>query len=235
MAKRSAFVDSFNCAVEGIIYVIKTQRNMRVHLMLGILALIAGIFLRLDGTDFLFVCLAIVLVLFSEMLNTGVELQIDLISETYHPLAKIIKDIFAGTVLLASVFALLVAYLIIAKKFDIPIQLGITRLQASSWNLSFICLLMVLVAAILLKVILHRGTPFYGGMPSVHASLAFGIWMLITLISKSTLITILSLMAAAMVAQSRVVMGAHSVKEVVVGALLGSLATLTLYQFIIQW
>lgn len=235
MAKRSPFVDSFNCAVEGIIYVIKTQRNMRVHLILGILALIAGIFLRLDGTDFLFVCLAIVLVLFSEMLNTGVELQIDLISETYHPLAKIIKDIFAGAVLLASVFALLVAYLIIAKKFDIPIQLGITRLQASSWNLSFICLLMVLVTAILLKVILHRGTPFYGGMPSVHAALAFGIWMLITLISKSTLITILSLMAAAMVAQSRVVMGAHSVKEVVVGALLGSLATLTLYQLITQW
>ena len=234
-AKKSPFIDSFNCAVEGIIYVIKTQRNMRIHLVLGILALVAGIIVRLDGTDFLFVCLAIMLVLLAEILNTGVELMIDLISETYHPLAKIVKDIFAGVVLLASVFAIFVGYLIIAKKFDIPIQVGIYRIQASRWNISFVCLLAVLVVSILIKIVLHRGTPFYGGMPSVHSALAFAIWMLATLISKSTIVGVLTFVAALMVAQSRVVMGPHSVKEVVAGALVGSLATLTLFQLIIQW
>lgn len=234
-AKRSSFTDSFNCAVEGLIYVIKTQRNMRIHLVLGVLALIAGVILRLDGVDFLFVCLAIVLVLWSEIMNTGVELQIDLISETYHPLAKIVKDIFAGAVLLSSLFALLVGYLIIAKKFDIPFQVGIERIQASRWNISFICLLAVGVAAVLIKLVLHRGTPFYGGMPSVHTALAFSIWMLITLLSHSTIVAILALVAALMVAQNRISMGAHTFWEVAAGALLGSLATLTLYQLITQW
>lgn len=235
MAKRSSFVESFNCAIEGLIYVIKTQRNMRVHLLLAIFALICGVVLRLDGIDFLFVCLAITLVLWSEMMNTGVELQIDLISETYHPLAKIVKDIFAGAVLLASTFAVLVAYLILAKKFDIPVQIGISRIQASPWNISFICLTIVLVVAILMKILLQRGTPFYGGMPSVHAAVAFGIWILVTLLSASTIIAILSLVVALMVAQNRVTMGAHNYKEVAVGALLGSLLSLTLYQLISQW
>jgi len=114
--KRPPFFDSLNCAVEGLLYVIKTQRSMRLHLIIGIFVLIAAVMLRLDGVDFILVSTAILLVLFSEMFNTAIELQIDLISEAYHPLAKIIKDICAGAVLLVSIFALLVAYLIIVKK-----------------------------------------------------------------------------------------------------------------------
>lgn len=233
--KRPIFFDSLNCAIEGLIYVIKTQRNMRLHLILGVIAMIAAVLLRLDGVDFILVCLAVLLVLFSEVMNTAIELQIDLISESYHPLAKIIKDICAGAVLLTTVFALLVGYLILAKKFDTPIQIGITRLQASPWNISFICLLVVIVVSILIKIIMHRGTPFYGGMPSAHSGMAFGIWVLVLLMSNSTIIGVLSFVAALMVAQSRVALGAHSIGEVVVGALVGSFVTLMLYQLIMQW
>jgi len=232
--KKAPFFDSLNCAVEGLIYVIKTQRNMRLHLILGILVMIFGLVLRLDGIDFILVCLAILLVLFSEVMNTAIELQIDLISESYHPLAKIVKDICAGAVLLTSVFALLVAYLVVAKKLNDPIELSIVRLQASAWHISFICLLVVVVASILLKIFLHRGTPFHGGMPSAHAGVAFGIWVLISLLSTSTIVAFLSLVGALMVAQSRVALKAHTIWEVLVGALLGSLITLTMFQVIMQ-
>jgi diacylglycerol kinase (ATP) len=230
--ERPPFFDSLNCAVEGLVYVIKTQRNMQVHLAISVFVLIAGILLHLDGTDFILVSLAIVMVLFSEMINTAIELQVDLISEKYHPIAKIIKDICAGAVLVSSLFAILVGYLIVAKKFDQPIQEVIHGIQASPWNISLICLVGVVVASILIKALLHRGTPFHGGMPSAHTGVAFAIWMLVTLIAESTLVSALTLFAAVLVAQSRVALKAHTLWEVAAGALLGALTTLFLYQLI---
>lgn len=232
--KRPPFFDSLNCAVEGLLYVIKTQRNMRLHLIIGIVALIAAVMLRLDGVDFVLVSAAILLVLFSEMLNTAIELQIDLISEAYHPLAKVIKDICAGAVLLVSIFALLVAYLILVKKFDEPIQISIAKLQASPWNISLMCLIVVVIISILIKLFLHKGTPFHGGMPSAHTAVAFAIWVLVSLMSGSTIITVLTLFGALMVGHSRVALGAHNSLEVIVGALLGSTLTLFLYQLIMR-
>ena len=136
----SPFFDSLNCAIEGLIYVVKTQRNMQLHLFLGLVALVAGVLLSLNGIEFILVCLAIFLVLFTEVLNTAIELQIDLVSERYHPLAKIVKDLCAGAVLLASIFAILIGYFILVKKFEVPMQFGISKLQSSPWNISFFCL-----------------------------------------------------------------------------------------------
>jgi len=229
----SPFFDSLNCAIEGLIYVVKTQRNMRLHLLLGSVALVAGVLLSLNVVEFILVCLAIFLVLFTEVLNTAIELQIDLVSERYHPLAKIVKDICAGAVLLASVFAILVGYFILVRKLEVPLQIGISKLQISPWNISFFCLMAVVLASILLKIFFNRGTPFYGGMPSAHTAVAFGIWVLVTLLTSSSIVSLLVLVGALMVAQSRVAIGAHSWMEAFAGALIGSLITLTLYQLII--
>ncbi len=224
------FIDSFNCAIEGLIYIVKTQRNMRIHFILAIFVLIAALLLQLDGTDFILVCLAILMVLFSEAINTAIELHVDLVSEKYHPVAKNVKDICAGAVLLSCGFAILVGYLILAKKFDEPIRATIHGIHASPWNISLACLGIVVVASILLKILLHRGTPFYGGMPSAHSGIAFSIWMLVTLMSMSTLISALAFVSALLIAQSRIALKAHTLWEVTAGALLGSFVTLTLFQ-----
>lgn len=228
------FFDSLNCAMEGLIYVVKTQRNMRMHLCIAVLVVVASLLLKLDGTEFILVCLAIVFVLFTEMINTAIELQVDLISDRYHPIAKNVKDVCAGAVLLASGFAILVAYLIVAKKFDEPIQDLIHGLHASPWNISLACLGVIVAVSVLLKIFLQKGTPFHGGMPSAHTGVAFGIWMLVTLLSESTLISALSLFAALIIAQSRIALKAHTIWEVAVGALVGSLITLILYQVIMS-
>ena len=91
-------------AFEGFAYTIKTQRNMRIHLVIAVCALIASALLRLTPIEWAVIIVCIGLVLMTEMLNTAIEATIDLVSPEFHPLAKVVKDIGAGMVL---VFALL--------------------------------------------------------------------------------------------------------------------------------
>ena len=103
---RSGFFRSFRFAGQGVWYVVRTQRNMRVHLLAGAAAIVAGLVLRIGAADWACVLLAIGLVLTAETLNTVVEALADLCTAEYHPLAKIAKDAAAGAVLIASAVAL---------------------------------------------------------------------------------------------------------------------------------
>ncbi len=83
----------------------RTQRNMRVHLLAALAAVIAGLILRISAVDWACVLLAIGMVLTAEALNTVVEALADLCTEEFHPLAKIAKDTAAGAVLIAAAAA----------------------------------------------------------------------------------------------------------------------------------
>ncbi|MHB1003342.1 MAG: phosphatase PAP2 family protein, partial [Thermoleophilia bacterium] len=106
--------------------------------------------------------------------------------------------------------------------------------RQSPIHLSVIALVLVILLAIVMKAVLHRGTPFQGGMPSGHSAVAFAGWAAVTYISAGVeygmLISFLSLLMAALVAQSRVESGIHSVWEVIIGAALGVLVTTFIFQ-----
>src|SRR5215471_7172111 len=102
---RSGFFRSFSFAGQGVWYVVRTQRNMRVHLLAGAAAIVAGLVLRIGAADWACVLIAIGLVLTAETLNTVVEALTDLCTDGYHPLAKIAKDA-AAAVLISSAAAL---------------------------------------------------------------------------------------------------------------------------------
>lgn len=106
---RATFLHSFVYAWDGVCYVVHTQRNMRVHLTLGVLAVALGIYLRVSPVEWGLVFVAIALVLVSEMMNTVVEAVVDLASPHYHPLAKVAKDAAAGAVLLNALLAVIIA------------------------------------------------------------------------------------------------------------------------------
>ena len=101
----SGFLRSFSFAGQGVWYVVRTQRNMRVHLLAAAAAIAAGLVLRIGVADWACVVAAIGLVLTAETLNTVVEALTDLYTTEYHPLAKVAKDAAAGAVLLASATA----------------------------------------------------------------------------------------------------------------------------------
>lgn len=100
-----AFLRGFMFAGEGVWYVVRTQRNMRVHLAAAAAVIVAGIVLRVSATGWACLSLAIGLVLTAEAINTAVEVVADLRTTGTHPLAKAAKDAAAGAVLLASIAA----------------------------------------------------------------------------------------------------------------------------------
>lgn len=102
---RAGFVRSFSFAGQGVWYVVRTQRNMRVHLAAAACAIALGAALRIGAADWACLIIVIGLVLTTEALNTVVEALTDLCTPEFHPLAKIAKDAAAGAVLISSLAA----------------------------------------------------------------------------------------------------------------------------------
>ncbi len=99
---------SFRYAFAGLGYVVRTQRNFRIHLAAGTLAAILGLVVGLSTPEWAVLATLITLVLAAEMTNTVVEALVDLASPAYHPLAKVAKDVAAGAVLLTAIGAIVV-------------------------------------------------------------------------------------------------------------------------------
>lgn len=110
------FIKGFSYAFTGLAYTFRTQLNFRVHLILLVLVLGTGYLFKLSQTEWLSICLVSGLVLCAEMLNTAIELLVDLISPEYNEKAGRIKDIAAGAVLIAACTALCTAGLIFIPK-----------------------------------------------------------------------------------------------------------------------
>ncbi|NES81581.1 MAG: diacylglycerol kinase family protein [Moorea sp. SIO2B7] len=105
---------SFKYAWAGVRYAFITQRNFRIHTVIGTLAISLGLFLHITAVKMSIVGLTIALVLVLELLNTAIESVVDLtVKQSYHELAKIAKDCAAGAVLVASLAAVLVACLVL--------------------------------------------------------------------------------------------------------------------------
>jgi diacylglycerol kinase len=111
--RRRSFAQSFLDAWSGITYSLRTQRNMRIHLAAAAAAVLLSLLLRLGRLELALVILAIYLVIAAEMFNTAVEKTVDLFVTTYHPLAKLAKDIAAGAVLVAALNAVATGLLVI--------------------------------------------------------------------------------------------------------------------------
>lgn len=101
---------SFKYAWAGVSYALQTQRNFRIHLIVGLTAIALSIVLDLSRVEVAIICLTIGAVLTMELLNTAIESVVDLtVKQTYHELAKIAKDCAAGAVLISAMAAVLVA------------------------------------------------------------------------------------------------------------------------------
>ena len=227
--KPKSWLESANVAVEGILYAAKTQRHVRWHFISAAMVVLIGLFLDLGRMEFIALTLAVVLVLVAEILNTAIEAAVDLFAEGYHPLAKIAKDTAAGAVFVSSVGAVILGYFILYPNVAAAVSKGVSMTKVAGEYVAFMAMVVVVIAVIIAKGYLGRGTPLKGGMPSGHAALAFSIWVVCLFLTSNALIGIIVLVMAVMVSHSRIKLGIHSKTEVVLGALLGGLITLAIF------
>lgn len=99
---------SFRYATQGLLYVIKQEQNMKIHLVVGTLVVILSFLLDIPTVHFFIVLVIIGIVFALEALNTAIERTVDLVTKEYHPVAKIAKDVAAGAVLVFSIFAAII-------------------------------------------------------------------------------------------------------------------------------
>jgi diacylglycerol kinase (ATP) len=226
-------IDSFNFAFEGIIHVLRTQRNLRIHFAIAFVVLVAALIVNVTKLELIALMISVAFVLIAEMLNSALEAAIDIATTSFDPMAKLAKDIAAGAVLIAAVNAVAVGYLVFAGKVaDRSAQL-LDRLRDAPAELTLVALVLTIIVVIATKAYTGRGTPLRGGVPSGHAALAFAGWMAATYAAGNDhrfLVSSIALILAVLVAQTRVESGVHSALEVTYGALVGALATLVVFQ-----
>lgn len=113
---KRTFKGSVKNCLDGISYVTKNEKNFKREIVLGIIALILSYILKIDKIEFIIVLTMICLVLTAEIINTAIERTVDLVTKEYHELARIAKDVSAGSVLVTSIFSLIIGIIIFIPK-----------------------------------------------------------------------------------------------------------------------
>jgi len=230
---RPTVLESFNNSIEGIVHVLRTQRNMRIHFAIAVAVLAVAAVVGVSKIELVALLLAIAFVLVAEMINTAVESAIDVSTTAFDPMAKLAKDIAAGAVLIASVNAVAIGYLVFAGKAADKTARVLDRIRDAPAVITVIALVLTVIIVIATKAWTGKGTPLRGGLPSGHAALGFAGWMAATYIvndSHRFIISALTFIMAVLVAQTRVESGIHSALEVAYGGALGALVTLAMFQ-----
>jgi len=229
-----SILESFNYAFEGVIHVLRTQRNMRIHFLVAAGVLVAAVGFGVERLELIVLLLSICFVLVAEMFNTAVEAAVDVASTSFDPMAKLAKDIAAGAVLISAVNAVAVGYLVFSGEVADRSSRFLDRLSNAPAQLTVVALVLTIFLVLATKAITGRGTPLRGGLPSGHAAVAFAGAMAIMLVLDDSghrfLVSSLAFIMALLVAQTRVESGVHSSVEVLYGGLLGALTTLVLFQ-----
>lgn len=228
--KNRNLIDSFNNAANGILSTVRSERNMKIHISAAALVLILSLFYDLTRTEFLIVCMTIAVVIICELFNTAIEVIIDTLIDIYHPKAKVVKDTAAGAVFIASLLSVLVAYFIFFDRVSTSLEIGIVRIKQAPMHLTVIAIILTLLLVLLLKAFFKKGTPFSGGMPSGHSAIAFSAVTAVALWTSNVNITILFLIVALLVVQSRLEGKIHTAIELIAGAVIGFSVTLLLFQ-----
>jgi diacylglycerol kinase (ATP) len=204
---------------------------MRFHFFTVVVVLLIGLLLRLRANEMALLFIVVSTVLMAEMFNTAVESVVDMITQAYHPLAKLAKDIAAGAVLIASINAAIVGgILFFGNNRIMRLHIALER-DPQPMHVMIAVVVLVLIIVFVSKIVGGKGSILSGGIVSGHSAVSF--FFASTLLYRATdwFTGVLALLLAFLVAQSRVEGKIHTLQEVIIGGLLGVLLTCGVYFF----
>ena len=230
--KNSNFLDACQNALEGIIYAITTQSNIKKQLIIAVAVMLISLFFDLTRAEFLCLMFTVVLVIIAEMINTAIETVVDLYTDLYHPKAKIAKDVGAGAVVIAAINAIIVAYFLFFEKIStIGLKL-IDEVVNSPVHLAFVAILLTVIVIVTLKAAATKNNHKFikeNFIPSGQTAVAFAGLTIIWLTTRNVVIFTLSLVLALIIAINRYENGKRSKAEIVIGACVGVMVVILLY------
>lgn len=224
------WLKSTNFAIEGILHGAMTQRHLRYHFFSAAFVLFLSYLLGVTRIEFVLISLAVMLVITAEMLNSAVEVVVDILSPEYSERARVAKDIAAGAVLISAFGAAVLGYIILFPYLKTLFTDGFSIARHSKEEIALIAVVLVMILVIITKSYFGKGHPLSGGMPSGHSALAFSIWVSVTYLTGNFLVSLLCFMLSVWVAQTRLAVKAHNAWEVILGALMGAAVTFLLFR-----
>jgi len=171
-------IRSFKFADEGIMYTISTQRNMKLHLVFALAVLLMGMTFHFDRDEALYVLIAIGMIFFAEITNTSIEKIVDLVTTDYNQLAKLAKDIAAGSVLFLSLVSASIGVLVFIPYF---------KMLFEGWNIkeiyppSFFILLGFFILILTYGVKSYWYSKNLNKQPSIFIGIVFFLFSLVSL------------------------------------------------------
>lgn len=230
--KSRNIVDSFNAAIKGLLYSFKTERNIKIHFTIALFTLVAALLANVTKYEAIFLFITITVVTATELINTSIERVVDILHSEYHPLAEVAKNVAAAAVLVTAVNAVMVGYIIFYNKISWFSLSLVQQIRSTPVHITLISLIVVVIIVIIMKSLNYKGNFLRGGMPSGHSALAFSLFTSITMLSGNALISSLSLLMALMVLHSRYEAGIHTLTEIIMGAFLGILSTIIIFELL---
>ncbi len=191
---------------------------MRFICLVGAFVMLISALLRVTRLDVLLLLVAISMVVLAEVLNRAIEVIVDLVTPEYHPLAKAAKDVGGAGVLVATIFASVIALGVFVNADALKALQGLpTRPEPHFLHVALVGTVTVVVAVVLGKLWGGHGSLTRGGLVSAHSALAFFCFVTILFLTPDIIVRALGLALALLVAQSRVDAGIHTVREVIIG------------------
>jgi len=207
---------------------------MRFHAVASAVVLVLSLLVGVSRLELAILVLVIAAVFVAELFNTALEFAVDLVTREYRPLAKLAKDVAAGAVLVTSIAALAVGYLVLSDNLG-PFSLEmLERVRRWPGHITLVALILVAIAVLLGKALTRSSNSFLGGMPSGHAAVSFAGWVAVSFVAAegrfAGLVSLITLLMALLVCQSRVESGIHTPYQVAAGATLGTLLAVAVFQ-----
>ena len=231
---------SIGHAVDGLVHCLRTQKHMRLHFFLAFGVVGAAALLQVHNEQLLALLFSVTLVLVAEMLNTGIEIAVDMIKPTYDPRAKVIKDVAAGAVLLSSLSAALIGLLVFLRS---PVVTSFRERTpfprySSTWpELSVEALVILMIVVVASKAKGSQGSVLLGGPISGKAAFGFFASALIILPSSPEIRIAAACLLALLVVVGREGSYSYKPRQVVLGAVLGIIVPGVVFavHFVLPW
>jgi diacylglycerol kinase (ATP) len=146
--RAQSLLESINFAFEGIIHVLRTQRNMRIHFLAAVIVLVTAFAIGVSKRELIALLLAIAFVFIAEMINSALEQAIDVATTSFDPLAKLAKVIAAGAVLIATVNAVALGYLVFSGQVADRSSRLLARVRDAPARVTLIALVLTIIVVI---------------------------------------------------------------------------------------
>ncbi len=230
---KKTLMSSFNHAINGFLQSFKLERNMKIHVALAVIVIVTALISQVTRFEMIALVLVIAFVFFAELMNTAVEAVVDIATRhEYNELARLAKDVSAGAVLVAAASALVVGYLVFFRKLYTLSYASVSFINNLPAYITFAALMLVFIAVIVMKSrFMKRGGNYVqGGMPSGHTAFAFALFTAIAFVSGDPVASTFAAVLAMIVAESRMETKVHTFAEVLIGALLGVVITVLVFE-----